>query len=204
MKALLQLQWSLHKSTLLFFIIGIGIIAYFFHDAESEMSLVTFALVFSMSSISNRIFTSQNTQYVLYSMPISQQTLIKSLYVTNFVICTVIFSLILPIQIYSGLVYDSLNAYIITLTGFYGGCLIGMAFHLSFQLQNIDNDSSLESFLSCITGMMLISLPHMAITSISHEPTFWLRLLVMPAISLILYVYLMHRGIKKFSDRELI
>ncbi|MER1984810.1 MAG: ABC-2 transporter permease [Solibacillus sp.] len=206
MNALLHLQWSMHKSKLLFFLIGISLITYFFHNAGTEMSLVTFALVFSANSIdiTKRMLTDNNGQLSIYSMPIARQTIIKNLYIVNFIFCTIIFALILPAQIYSGVKSEELNMYLITFAGFYGGCIIGTAFHLAFQLKNIKNTSTSELFLSSIGGIMLILIPHMGISFIPHEPSFWLRLLIMPTISVGLYMYLAKRGIKKFADRELI
>lgn len=206
MNALLHLQWSLHKSKLLFCLLGIGLITYFFHDSGTEMSLVTFALVFAANSIDStkRMLTDNNGQLSIYSMPIARQTIIKNLYIVNFVFCTAIFALILPAQLYSGIKSEDLAMYVMAFTGFYGGCLIGTAFHLSFQLKNIAHASTSESFLSSIAGIMLILIPHMGICLIPHEPSFSLRLLIMPTISIVLYIYLAKRGIKKFADRELL
>lgn len=206
MKALLQLQWSLHKSSIWLTITAVLILGFLFYNNVNEMALISFALAFTINSVtlSKRIFTDSRTELLLYAMPISRATLIKNLYVTNFLLCSIIYLLILPMQIVGGLAHNELTSYSIALFGFYGGSLIGTAYHLSFQLKDLSEDSWLDSLLSIGAGMFVIVVPHMLLSFIEHAPTFWLRLLIMPIVSLILYRYLMNRGIRKFSDRELL
>lgn len=206
MKALLQLQWSMHKSSLFLCISIIAILGYFFHDMASEMSLVTFALAFSINnaSISREIFTNNNSQLLLYTLPIERSALIQNLYITSFFYCTVVYLLILPIQIYSGLAHQDLASYMTTIAGFYGVSLISSAFNLSHQLQYLKKESTLNSLLSLGAALFVVLIPHMFLSFISHEPSFYLRLLFMPTFSVLLYCYLTKRGIKKFSNRELL
>lgn len=207
MKALLQLQWSMHKSSLFFIILAIAVMSLFFHNQVSEMSLVFFAIAFTINNVtvSKRIFTDNNSQLLLYTMPIARTAFIKNIYMTSFLLCSAVYALVLPIQVMNGLVTDQLDSYLISLLGFYGGTLIGSAYHLSFQLENLLEDSSFDAFLSYGAGMFIVVVPHLLLLNfIEHESSFWLRLFIMPTISVLLYQYLMQRSVKKFAQRELL
>lgn len=200
MNALLQLQWSMHKGMLLFTII-FAIVLSFFYDFATEISLLIFALIVSMNNIatSKRFLTENDGYLLIYSMPIARTTIIKSLYVFNFLFCTFVFVLLAPAQLYNGFVKQDFYLYTGALFGFYGACLLGTAFQLSFQLENLKKDQMFESTLSMVVGLMIVVIPHLAICWIDHEPSFWLRVLIMPISSVIVYFQLMQKSMKKFS-----
>ncbi|MER1984811.1 MAG: ABC-2 transporter permease [Solibacillus sp.] len=206
MKAILQLHWSMHHSLLLFCFAFVALFLGFFITAPSEISLLTMAIIFSGSSARNSlaILKQNNSQQLLYTMPIPHTAIIKSLYIVNFSICTAVFLLVAPSQFYNGFLNNSLFTYVFAWIGFYCGCLLGTLFLLIIYLDDAKIDNGFVAFFTLLASIGFTFIPHTILSFATDGPVKWLLVFITPFIALIIYYLLMQNGVKRFANRPLL
>ncbi|MER2105619.1 MAG: ABC-2 transporter permease [Solibacillus sp.] len=206
MKAILQLHWSMHHSLLLFCFAFVALFLGFFITAPSEISLLTMAIIFSGSSARNSlaILKQNNSQQLLYTMPIPRTAIIKSLYIVNFSICTAVFLLVAPSQFYNGFLNNSLFTYVFAWIGLYCSCLLGTLFLLIIYLDDAKIDNGIVTFFTLLASIGFTFIPHTILSFATDGTVKWLLVFITPFIALIIYYLLMQNGVKKFANRPLL
>lgn len=203
MNALFQLHWSLHRSTLLISFALIALFTVLFYDRLSALTNLTLAITISASSARMSFeLLKHNNRLLLYALPISRKTIIKSVYLVNFIICTACFLIVVPAQIYTGLLHDSLFTYVFAWSGFYCGCLLGTLFFIIVYLDDAKSDKGIVALFTLVAGFAVAFVPHTMLSFFLAHPLKWLLLAITPTSVLIAYYLLMQHGAKKFARRE--
>lgn len=203
MRALVQLHWSIHRSSILFTLALITLFNLFFYKQSSEVTNILLAISLAGGSARMSFAPLKGTnRHLLYALPIPRTTIVKSVYVVNFLISTVVFLLVAPMQIVSGLLQDSLFTYVFAWSGFYCGCLLGTLLFVIIYLEHTDSGNSVVAFITLFSGFALTFAPHTLLSFFVDSSAKWLFVAITPISILIAYYMLMQRGVKKFTQLE--
>lgn len=203
MRALVQLHWSIHRSSPLFTLALIILFSLIFYKQSSEVTNIILAISLAGSSARMSFAPLKGAnRYLLYALPIPRTTIIKSVYVVNFLICTAVFLCVAPMQIVSGVLQDSLFTYVFAWSGFYCGCLLGTLLFVIIYLDHPESDTSVVGLFTLFAGFALTFAPHTLLSFLVDGPAKWLFVAVTPVTLFIAYYIFMQRGVKKFNQLE--
>ena len=133
MYALLRLQFELHKKTLLFLIVLLPIMGFLFPASNIPI----FAYIMAINVTTSSTFLSNNTFYrTLHTMPLKRESIVKSSYTLSFLFVSIIFIILAPFQVNTGITHENSQEHLAFFTGFFGSAIITNAIQQYFIFTN--------------------------------------------------------------------
>lgn len=206
MKALLHLQLKNNGSSMLFSIITTIGISLLFVRNENAMPLIIYALALSSSSFRHMSFLKdQKMRYLVHSLPVSRQEIVTATYASVLVYIVMIYSVIFPLQFHRGIQQNTLEDFLIPFAGFFAVSIVSVAMEMYFRFHsNPFKESMTDYLLSLLSPLFFILLPHSLLHLWDHEPSFYIRLLVFPVISILLFYWSLKKSIRLYETKEVI
>ncbi|WP_431029515.1 ABC-2 transporter permease [Lysinibacillus sp. LZ02] len=201
MYALLRLQFELHKKMLLFLIVALPIIVFLL--PASNISI--FAYIMAINAITSSTFLSNNTFYrTLHTMPLKREHIVKSSYTFSFLFVSIIFMILALSQVSTGITHENPQEHWGFFTGFFGSAIVVIALQQYFMFTNEKiTKSSVDNALATFGSLFVIMIPHAAFCLIGPEETFYIRMMIMPMISCMLYFIMLKISTRAYKKREL-
>jgi len=205
MYALLRLQFDLQKKTLLFLLVALLIILVLFSSAIPT-SLPFIAFILSTNLLMSSILLSNKSfSYVLHTMPIKREHIVKSSAFTSSLLVTIIFAILLPFQIKEGIAHDNIHESVGIFIGFFSSSLLANVVQHYFIFTNEKLQiSSGENALTLVGTMFVVMAPHAIFCLIGSEETFYLRMMIMPLITCLLYYFILKIIIRHYKKKEIV
>ena len=206
MKALLHLQLKNNGKSMLSSIIFTVIISLLFIRNKDVMPIMIYALVISSGSFRHMsLLQDKKMRYFVHSLPVSRQEIVTATYASVLVYIVVIYSVIFPLQFQRGIQQNELEDFLIPFTGFLAVSIVGAAMEMVFRFHtNPFRESMTDSFLSFFGALLFILMPHLLLNLWDHEPSFHIRLLVFPVISIMLFYWSLKKSIRLYETKEVI
>ncbi|MGM9949681.1 MAG: ABC-2 transporter permease [Lysinibacillus sp.] len=206
MKALLHLQLKNNGRSMLFSIIFTIGISLLFVRTEDVMPIMIYALVMSSGSFRHMsLLQDKKMRYFVHSLPVSRQEIVTATYASVLVYILMIYSMIFPIQVYKGIQQSELEDFLVPFTGFLAVSIVGAAMEMYFRFHsNPFQESMTDSLLGFFGALLFILMPHFLLLLWDHEPSFYIRLLVFPAISIMLFYWSLKKSIHLYEAKEII
>ena len=206
MKALLQLQFKNNGYSMLFSIIATIGFSLLFVRNENVMPLLIYALALSSGSFRHMSFLKDpKMRYLVHSLPVSRQEIVTATYTSVLVYIVMIYSVIFPIQFYRGLQQNELEDFLVPFAGFFAVSIVGAAMEMYFRFHsNPFKESMTDYLLSFFGALLFILMPHCLLCWWDHEPSFYIRLLVFPIISIMLFYWSLKKSIHLYETKEVI
>ncbi len=124
MYALLRLQFDLQKKTLLFLLVGLLIILILFSSSiPTNLPFIAFILSTNLS-MSSTFLSNKNFYYILHTMPIKREHIVKSSIFSSSLLVTIIFTILLPFQIKEGIAHENIHESVGIFIGFFSSSLL--------------------------------------------------------------------------------
>ena len=205
MYALLRLQFDLQKKTLLFLLVGLLIILILFSSTLST-SLPFIAFILSTNlSMPLTFSTIKSFYHRLSTMPLKRDHIVKSSILFSSLLVIIIYTIVLPFQIKEGIVQENINESIGFFIGFFSSSLLANIVQYYFIYTNEKLQiSSGENALALVGTIFFVMAPHAAFCLIGSEETFYLRIMIMPLITFLLYHFIFKITIRHFKKREFV
>lgn len=207
MYALLRLQFDLQKKTLLFLLVCLFIILIFmFSSITIPTNLPILAFILSMSLSTNSTFLPNKTfYYILHTMPIKRENIVKSSAFSSSLLVTIIFAVLLPFQIKEGIAHENIQQYVAIFIGLFSSALLANIVQHYFIFTNEQlNIGSGENALALVGSLFIVMVPHAVFCLIGSEGTFYIRMMIMPLITCLLYYFILKRIIRHYKNKEII
>lgn len=206
MKALLHLQLKNNGISILFVLILTFVISLLYAQDEDRMSIAIYALIFSLNSYrSFSLLKEQKIRYFIHSLPIARREIVTAIYVSTLFYISIIYLVLLPTQIYRGFYQNELEDFLIPFAGLFAVSIASAALEIYLNFRSNDfKESMTDSLLSLFGALFFILLPHMGLLLWNHEPSFYLRLLVFPIISIVLFYFSLKKSIRLYETKEVI
>ena len=205
MYALLRLQFDLQKKTLLFLLVGLLIILIcIFTFSSTNLSFLAFILSINLST-SSTFLSNNNFYHILHTMPIKREHIVKSSVLFSSFLVIIIFTIVLPYQIKEGIVNENAQESVGMFIGFFSSALFANVVQHYFIFTNEKLQiSSGENALALVSTIFVVMAPHAIFCLIGPEETFYLRMMIMPLITCLLYYFFLKITIRKFKKREFV
>lgn len=206
MKALLHLQLKNNGFSILLVLILTFVISLLFAQNEDGMSIAIYALIFSLNSYrSFSLLKEQKMRYFIHSLPIARREIVTAIYVSTLFYISIIYLVLLPSQIYRSFYQNELEDFLIPFAGLFAVSIASAALEIYLNFRSNDfKESMTDSLLSLFGALFFILLPHMGLLLWNHEPSFYLRLLVFPIISIVLFYFSLKKSIRLYETKEVI
>ena len=206
MKTMLHLQYEMNKRMLLVQLIVLPIIGLIFMHTSNEISIPIFALIFSMGAArSLSLLKDKNTRLLVHSFPIERKAIVAGTYIPVLLYVFMIYAFLSPFQILKGLEQGDLHNLLIPYVGFFAATIAYAALDLRGMLKgDSSRESTTDSLLISFGTLFFIMLPHCLLCWWDHEPSFYIRLLVFPIISIMLFYWSLKKSIHLYETKEVI
>jgi hypothetical protein len=207
MKPLLYLQLKRNGYFLLLFLIIIFGISLFYIQSKDVMPLFIYALVVSSSSFRHMsLLKIQKMRHFIHSFPISRRDIVTATYTSVLIYIFMIYVVLLPALLYAEIQRTEEEHLFIPFTGFFAVSIASAAMEIYLNFRSNDfKESMTDSLLSSFGALFFLLPPHMGLLLLwDHEPSFYLRLLVFPIISMILFYFSLKKSIRLYETKEVI
>ncbi|WP_413365583.1 ABC-2 transporter permease [Lysinibacillus sp. 3P01SB] len=206
MKAMLHLQYGMNKRSLLIRLVGLAIVGLIFMHSSSEISIPIFAFVSCMGAArSITLLKDKNTRILVHSFPIERKTIVTGTYIPVLLHVFMIYALLSPFQVFKGQEQGDLHNFLIPYIGLFAATIAYAALDLRGIFKGDPSlDSMTDSLLISFGTLFSIMLPHCLLCWWDHEPSFYIRLLVFPTISIMLFYWSLKKSIRLYETKEII
>ena len=145
-------------------------------------------------------------RYLVHSFPISRRDIVTAVYTSVLFHIVMIYVVLLPAQIYTDIQRTEGDHFFIPFAGFFAVSIASAAIEMYFNFYGKHfKESMTDSLLGLFAALFFILFPHLALLLIwDHEPSFYLRLLIFPMISMILFYFSLKKSIRLYETKEVI
>ena len=205
MYALLRLQFDLQKKTLLFLLVGLLIILILFSSAiPTSLPFIAFILSTNLS-MTLTFLSNKNFYYLLHTMPLKREPIVKSSILSSFLLVIIIYTIVLPFQIKEGIAHENIHESVGFFIGFFSSSLLANVVQHYFIFTNEKLQiSSGEHILALVGTIFVVMVPHAIFCLIGSEETFYLRMMIMPLITCLLYYFILKITIRHYKKKEFV
>lgn len=207
MKALLYLQLKRNGKSMLFVLFITFGFSLFSVRNENTMPALIYALIFTTSSFRHlSLLKEQKMRYFVHSFPISRRDIVTAVYTSVLFHIIMIYTVLLPVQIYTEIQRTEGDHFLIPFAGFFAVSIASAAIeiYLNFHGKHFE-ESMTDSLLGLFAALFFILFPHLGLLLIwDHQPSFYLRLLIFPTISVILFYFSLKKSIRLYKTKEVI
>ena len=206
MYALLRLHFDLQKKTLLFVLVALFVILILMFNSimiPTNLPVLTFILSMNLSN-SSTFLSNKNFYYILHTMPIKREHIVKSSAFFSSLIIIIFFAIPLPFQIRFGIANEELQEYLAIFTGFFSSSLLVNVVQHYFIFTNEKLEiHSTENILAVFGSITFVIVPHAIICLSGSEETFYIRMMIMPLITCLLCYVILKKTIKHYNNKEI-
>ena len=205
MYALLRLQFDLQKKTLLFLLVALLIILVLFSSAiPTSLPFIAFILSTNLS-MTLTFLSNKNFYYLLHTMPLKRESIVKSSILSSFLLVIIIYTIVLPFQIKEGIAQENIHESAGFFIGFFSSSLLANVVQHYFIFTNEKLQiSSGEHTLALVGTIFVVMVPHAIFCLIGPEETFYLRMMIMPLITCLLYYFILKIIIRHYKKKEIV
>ena len=205
MYALLRLQFDLQKKTLLFLLVGLFIILILFSSTmPTNLPLIAFILSTNLS-LTLTFLSNKKFYYLLHTMPLKRDYIVKGSVFYSFLPVIITYTIVLPFQIKEGIAHENMQESLGFFIGFFSCSLLANVVEHYFIFTNEKLQISAgENALALVITIFFIMAPHAFFFLNGSEETFYLRMMIMPLITILLCYLLLKKTIKYYENKEIV
>ena len=149
------------------------------------------------------IFKQNHFFKTLVVMPVPRPKIVRGVFIFQALYVFLIYLTFIPFQWYFKANSDEFTFEMVQYLGFFTVSLIAVAYMLYTYFQNPASDKVRGSSFGFLYSFILL-IAHLILTIIEHEPTFIVRLAIVPIISIYLYYRLYKKSVLVFMEKDIL